>query len=366
MKIKLLTLLSLLALLPVKAMSQDNSGWVNLFNGEDLQGWQVLNGRAEFKVEGGVIIGMSKLKTPNTFLATERNYGDFILEYEARMEDGLNSGVQIRSLSTSDYRDGRVHGYQVELDGSPRGWSGGIYDEARRGWLYNLECNPQAKKAYKHEEWNKFRVEVIGNNIRVWLNGVPAADIVDDMTASGFIALQVHSIGDDEDKAGRTVQFRNIKIKTDKLDEEKTAALNEIAQISYLTNQLTERERAEGWQLLWDGKTTDGWRGAKLDHFPEKGWKIEKGVLSVLKSGGGESAFGGDIVTTKKYGNFALEVDFKYTKGANSGIKYFVDTELNRVKAQPSDVNIRFSMMNTIRMQKWGQLETEPWLRFMI
>jgi len=207
---------------------------------------------------------------------------------------------------------------------------GGIYDEARRGWLYNLECNPSAKSAYKAQEWNKFRIEAIGNSIRVWLNGVPTADIIDDMTAEGFIALQVHGIGEDKEKEGKIVQFRNIRILVENLDQHKTPITNKIPQISYLTNKLTEREKAEGWELLWDGKTTDGWRGARLDHFPKKGWKIENGVLSVEKSGGGESTYGGDIVTEKKYTNFELEVDFKITEGANSGIKYFVDPNLNQ------------------------------------
>jgi len=95
-------------------------------------------------------------------------------------------------------------------------------------------------------------------------------------------------------------------------------------------NTLTPKEKEDGWQLLWDGKTTDGWRGAKLTAFPTKGWEIQDGVLRVDPSGGAESANGGDIVTIKKYKNFILKVDFKITKGANSGIKYFVDTDLNK------------------------------------
>jgi hypothetical protein len=319
------------------------NNWVDLFNGKNLQGWQVLNGNAEFKVENGVIVGVSKMNTPNTFLATKRDYGDFILEFEAKLDDGLNSGVQIRSLSTPEYQNGRVHGYQVEIDASPRAWSGGIYDEARRGWLYNLECNPTAKPAYKSQAWNKFRVEAIGHHLRVWLNGVPTADVVDDMTASGFIALQVHGI-DDSTKAGKTVQFRNIRIMTENLAQEKTPATNDIPQNSYLTNRLTEREKSEGWQLLWDGQTTNGWRGARLDHFPEKGWKIENGLLTVVKSAGGESQFGGDVVTLKKYRNFTLEADFKITPGANSGIKYFVDTELN--KGEGSSIGCEFQILD--------------------
>jgi hypothetical protein len=142
----------------------------------------------------------------------------------------------------------------------------------------------------------------------------------------------VHGIGNKEHLVGKKVRFRNIRILTENLEQDMTPVTDNITQVSYLTNQLTEREKKEGWQLLWDGKTTDGWRGAKSDKFPEIGWKIEEGILSVEPSGGAESAHGGDIVTIKKYQNFVLELDFKMTKGANSGIKYFVDPELNKGK----------------------------------
>ncbi len=147
MKLKTIFLSALLlSFLTVNA--QDNDGWKDLFNGKNLDGWKVLNGTAKFTVSDGVIVGTSKMNTPNTFLATEADYSDFILEYEAKIAPSLNAGVQIRSLSKADYRDGRVHGYQVELDPSKRAWSGGIYDEGRRGWLYNLECNPEGKEVY--------------------------------------------------------------------------------------------------------------------------------------------------------------------------------------------------------------------------
>lgn len=312
--------------------AQKDDAWKNLFNGKNLKGWEVLNGTAEFKVQDGIIVGTSILNTPNTFLATKELYDDFILEYEAKIDPLLNAGVQIRSNSLKDYKNGRVHGYQVELDPSKRAWSGGIYDEARRGWLYNLECNPEGKEAFKQGEWNKFRIEAIGNNIRVWLNGVQTADLVDDMTASGFIALQVHGINGNAEKEGKAILYKGIRIITENLDKYKTPETDEILQVSYLNNTLSEREKKEGWKLLWDGETTKGWRGAKIKSFPEKGWYIEDGLLKVEAADGGESAHGGDIVTIEKYKNFVLEVDFKYSEGANSGIKYFVDTELNKGK----------------------------------
>lgn len=310
------------------ASTGQEADWQDLFNGKDLKGWTLLNGTAEFEVKDNIITGTAKVGTPNTFLATDKMYDDFILEFEFKVDDGLNSGVQFRSHSLKDYRDGRVHGYQYEIDPSDRAWTGGIYDEARRGWLYTLINNPDGQKSYKNEEWNTARIEAIGSSIRTWLNGVPAVDLIDDMTLSGFIALQVHSVG--EANAGKKVSWRKIRILTDNLEQFTTPQTsNGIEQINAIANTISEREEQEGWKLLWDGKTTDGWRGARLDHFPEKGWVIDDGILKVMSSGGAEAAFGGDIVTIKKYKNFVLKVDFKITEGANSGIKYFVDPDLN-------------------------------------
>ncbi|NDV67411.1 DUF1080 domain-containing protein [Dysgonomonas sp. 25] len=112
-------------------------------------------------------------------------------------------------------------------------------------------------------------------------------------------------------------------------------------------NRLTEQEIREGWSLLWDGKTTNGWRGAKLSTFPQKGWSIKDGVLKVHKSGGGESSNGGDIVTIQKYKNFILKVDFKITPGANSGIKYFVNSDLN--KGEGSAIGCEFQILDDER-----------------
>lgn len=300
-----------------------------IFNGKDLTGWEVKNGKAPFKVENGVIVGTFVPGTPNTFLCTNDTYGDFILEFEAWLGSG-NSGVMFRAQAKEEYNNGRVHGYQMELDSEPRDWTGGIFDEARRDWLYPMEYNQESKGTFVKSEWNSFRIEAIGNELRTWVNGVPMAYLIDDVDAEGFIGLQVHSIAENSDIEGDVVKFRNIRICTSNLDQHITNEGREITKVSYLTNQLTKYEEEEGWKLLWDGKTTEGWRGARLKTFPEKGWFIEDGQLVVDANDGAESENGGDIVTVDEYENFILEVDFKMTEGTNSGIKYFVDTELNK------------------------------------
>lgn len=331
--------LLLLFLLCASVVSAQN--WEPLFNGKNLSGWKKLNGKAEYKVVDGAIVGVSKMGTPNTFLATKKTYGDFILEFDFKIDDGLNSGVQLRSESKKEYKNGRVHGYQFEIDPSKRAWSGGIYDEARRNWLYPLTQNPSAQTAFKHNEWNKARIEAIGNTIATWINGVPCANIWDDMTPAGFIALQVHAIGDKANE-GKTVSWKNIRICT--MDVERYQTARKAPEINVIANTISPNEAKEGWKLLWDGKTSEGWRGAKLNSFPKKGWKMEDGILKVMKSGGAESANGGDIVTTKKYKNFILKVDFKITEGANSGVKYFVNPDMN--KGAGSAIGCEFQILD--------------------
>jgi len=314
---------TIISLMLVCACSCSSDGWEKLFNGKDLAGFKQLNGQAPYKVENGMLIGVSVSGQPNSFLATEKDYGDFILEFEVLCDDGLNSGVQFRSLSLPEYQNGRVHGYQCEIDPSDRAWSGGIYDEARRGWLVTLLDNEAGRQAYRKNDWNHYRIEAIGEKIRIWLNGVNTANLYDNETLTGFIAFQVHGIGNQTALEGKEIKWKNIRILTTNLEANlKQGPL--APEVNMIPNFLTDFEKVNGWRLLFDGRTTNGWRRAHSDAFPTFGWKVEDGQIIVEKSGGGEAAFGGDIVTVDEFSAFELSVEFKYTKGANSGIKYFV------------------------------------------
>jgi hypothetical protein len=296
------------------------AGFTPLFNGKNLDGWQPLNGKAKFEARDGEIVGTTVFGEPNSFLATQKTYGDFILEFEFKLDSQMNSGVQFRSQSLPEYQNGRVHGYQFEIDPSSRAWTGGIYDEGRRDWLYPLDLNPAAKSAYKSGVWNQCRIECLGNTLRTFVNGQAAGYVVDDLTPNGFIALQVHSIAK-PGEAGKTIRWRNIYINTNP----KTAsphAGNFL--VNLIPNSVSPHEMANGVRLLWDGKTTNGWRGANKTQFPANGWQIENGTLQVLPSAGAESQNGGDIVTEAEYGAFVFQFEFKLTDSANSGVKYFV------------------------------------------
>ncbi len=296
--------------------SAQDDGWTRLFNGKDLTGWEQKNGEAKFEVKDGMIVGTTVLNTPNSFLCTEKVYGDFIFEVELLVEENMNSGIQFRSESKPDYRDGRVHGYQCEVDPSDRAWSGGIYDEARRGWLYPLTLNPDARSALEVGEWNHYRIECIGNSLRTWVNGVPAAHLIDDMTPEGFIALQVHGIGNNQEAEGHQIKWKNIRIKTEDL---KPAPDEGIHVENLIPNHLSDAEKAQGFELLFDGKSTENLKSAGGEEFPSQGWTVENGVLAVQGGAGG-----GDIITRETYGPFELKFEFSLSKGANSGVKYCI------------------------------------------
>ena len=332
-----LILATALVLAAAPVFAQD--GWIALFNGTTLDGWQEHSGQARYSVDNGILTGESVAGSGNSFLCTTQTFENFELELEYKCDARLNSGVQIRSEvfpdATTNIIDGkeipfaadRVHGYQCEIDMDVtrgRMWSGGIYDEARRGWLFpvggekskpGMAFSEQGRSVSKPGEWNKLRIVADGPAIKTWLNGVPRAEINDTLTPRGLIALQVHGVGDATEKVGLKVSFRNLRLR-----EIKTG-----------NNVLTGPEKADGWHLLWDGQTVNGWRSPKSDAFPNKSWVLKDGELTVVASGNAESQAGGDIITRKTYSNFELVADFRTTTGCNSGIKIFVQPNLDPV-----------------------------------
>ncbi|HWR52470.1 MAG TPA: DUF1080 domain-containing protein [Bryobacteraceae bacterium] len=268
-----------------------------LFDGKTLKGWEQCNGTAKYWVEKGAIAGRTVEGSPNSFLCTTKAYGDFILEFDVKVDPVLNSGVQIRShryaeaatVKTFDgkkivdrkHEAGRVHGYQVEISNEESGASGGIYDEARRGWLHNIASDPAASKAFKDNEWNRYRVVAYRDTVKTWINGVPCADVVDPVDQSGFIALQVHQF---KGEKPAEVRWRNIRI-----------------------HDMGRHE----WKPLFDGKTLDGWAKRGGGTFT-----VEDGAIHGKTVPGDERA--GYVVSERSFKNVTARVRFKIPSG-NSG-----------------------------------------------
>ena len=263
----------------------------SVFNGKNLDGWIKRGGKATYAVEDGVIVGTCSVKGGgNTFLCTEKEYGDFILELEIKADNGLNSGVQIRSHcfetnTTYDFGNkiikipaDRVHGYQVEVDHQAgRRWSGGIYDEARRGWLNPLATNSPAGLAFKIGEWNKYRIECRGPSIKTWVNDIPAADLVDAETLKGFIGLQVHSA----DKPEYQVRFRNVRLQ-----------------------DLGKRQ----WQTAWDCSSFEG-----TEKQGAAKWALENGILHASHSK--DETQSGSLLGGAAMSDFTIRFKYKLVNG---------------------------------------------------
>ena len=224
-KHRVVSLGAVLALvLSLGAVAAEEDGWAKLFDGKTLDGWIQKNGIATYRVEDGTIVGKTAPGSPNSFLCTEKDYGDFELEFEVKLFDNeLNSGVQIRSLTKEpegDAKFGRVNGPQIEIEASGEngGESGYIYAEACGGWM-TPDDKRIPKKIFKDGEWNKYRIVATGARIQTWINGEAVEDLIDEARfeshPKGFIGLQVHGVGD---KGPFQVAWRNIRIKV--LDKE--------------------------------------------------------------------------------------------------------------------------------------------------
>ena len=252
-----------------------------VFNGKNLDGWKAVGG-AKFSVEDGAIVGKTGDGTFG-WLCAEKTYGDFILELEVKITSG-NSGIQIRSHLDEKKKGDKMVGDQIEVDPSPRAWSGGLYDQGRRGWLQNLTNNPAARAAFKTNEWNKYRIECDGASIKSWVNGVAATDYLDVMDLDGLLALQVHSGKNAE------VRFRNLR-------------LQDLGR--------------HVWKPAWNGKDfSDG-------HIIGKGdWKVEDGMIhgTHVKT---EKEFC-HLVSNDTESDFVVRLKFKSLKG-NSGLYFRIE-----------------------------------------
>ena len=222
------TVLVLVVLMAGFCAAAQAGEWVSLFDGKTLKGWTQRNGIANYVINDGTIEGRTTPGSPNSFLCSDKHYGDFELEFEVLCDEGLNSGVQIRSLQkgredepagVKTDHSARVYGPQIEIETSP-GEAAYVYGEATGlGWLSKGSAPgakaPDTHSVYKNGEWNKFRVVAKGVRIQTFINGKQIEDIrhegIYETHPKGFIGLQVHGVGD---RGPYKVAWRNIRIRT--------------------------------------------------------------------------------------------------------------------------------------------------------
>src|SRR5581483_6986768 len=280
----------LLTLVPLAAALAADAPFVPMFDGKTLNGWEVCNGSATYTIEKGVITGTTAKGSPNSFLCTKKEYGDFVMEFDVITDPALNSGVQIRShrypeeMTVTIFNGkqtiqrkqpkNRVHGYQVEIANEAGGQNGSIYDEARRGWIAMMKPDAPGIKAYHDNQWNHYRVEAKGDSIKTWVNGVQCADLRDPLDQTGFIALQVHQFSGAQPAQ---VRFRNVRIQ--------------------------DLGRST-WKPVWDGKTLKGWNARGGAEF-----KVEDGAIHA-KSKPDDPAIG-FLVSDQAFGDLTIRLKFK-------------------------------------------------------
>jgi len=210
---------ALILSVPVFAQ-KDDAPWKSLFNGKNLDGWKMVGSKGVAYVKDGEIICHRTPDTPeHTFVTSERKYSNFILEIDFKLDPpGFSTGVLIRCIDAKanpDTTKVRLYGYQVKIDDrKARRWTGGIFDDfgGTWHWLYDLTDNVKAQEAFKMGEWNTFHIEAIGNNMKVWINDVPATNLINDKYSKGYIALKIHGAKAGQSGTELLQHFRNIRI----------------------------------------------------------------------------------------------------------------------------------------------------------
>ena len=191
--------------------------WKEIFNGVDLGGWSIVGSEGKFWVEDSAIMCHQVSNTPeHTFLSTNKEYDNFILECKVKIDEGYSSGILFRCVEAPDTASTSLFGYQTKIDPSPRKWTGGImvHYGYMFQWYYTLKDDSIAREAFRINEWNRFRIEAIDTSIKIWINDIPTCNLINSDYIKGTIALKIHSLGNDPEKEAVKGYFKNIRMIT--------------------------------------------------------------------------------------------------------------------------------------------------------
>ncbi len=280
--------------------SSTQNGWISLFDGETTDGWIQHGGDAKFDARDGVLVGTAVADSPNSYLCTKQMYEDFVLEFDVKMDEGFNSGLQIRTRPEK----GHVYGPQVDIlpEGRPAGYIYGVYekDTDRRGWL---SPDRSFTDAHRSGKWNHYRIKAVGSRIQTWVNNQKVADLSDtEIAPTGVIGIQVHSVS--EKHAGRQVRIKNLRLKP-------------------LNNN--------DWKSLFNGRSLDGWKNP-YDH----GKPLVKNGEIRLHSEGGKYF----LASENAFDDFIFEASVKVPdRDGNSGIHFRSKIKSGRVFGYQAEVD---------------------------
>jgi len=288
----------LISIAACSVTNAEDPGFVDLFNGKNLEGWTQRNGTATYRIEGDCIVGKTSEGSPNSFLCTDKLYGDFELKFDVKVDTELNSGVQIRSQSVGDKPEGRVNGPQVEI--SLDGMAGYVYGESAGGWM-TPDADRHSHQHFIDGEWNTYQIVAVGNKIETWINGHQISDLTHEERfkthPKGFIGLQVHGVG--ARKGPFEVRWRNLKLR-----------------------DLT------GFKSLYNGKDLTGWKTTG-NWLPQNDGSI---LIQPREGEKGWERYDAYLWSEKKYKNFVLDVEYSYPPGGNSGVYFRVGDTSDPVK----------------------------------
>ncbi|MBN2639409.1 MAG: DUF1080 domain-containing protein [Bacteroidales bacterium] len=290
---------------------EKNEGWELLFDGIALNGWHDYNGDSltgPWGVEDGAIKAEGHGNDANGYIVTNRQFDNFILSWDWKISKGGNSGMMYHVVQNSDYEVPYATGPEYQLIDNIN-FDGKLEEWQKCGADYAMYLPDSTKLNINTAgEWNNSQIVFDNGHVEYWMNGQKTLEFESwspdwysrkstgkwknfpdyGEKECGVICLQDH---------GYPAWFKNIKIK-----------------------QLPKNKKEE-W--LFDGTSTDAWRSVSTDSFPQTGWEVNHNKL-IVKAQEGNIPAGADIITVKKYANFILELDYKLTTHANSGVKYFV------------------------------------------
>ncbi len=293
----------------LEEITPSEGGWVELFDGKTLKGWTPTGGRydgkAEWTVEDGAIVGREASGGAGGLLYTEKEYENFEVEFDAWISYPFDSGIFPRMKPRSE---GNKLGAQLTLDHRPGGEIGAVYSDG----FY--QHNWTGSDKFKRDGWNQIRLRCVGTPMHLvcWVNGELLTDyqLPEDsgnFATEGKLGLQVH--GSSGAPEGSKAMFRNLRLRTLPSGNSFEPMRGKRGKAGFV--ELTKVGKEAGWRSLFNGKNLDGWK----PHGGDSGYVVKEGEMRFLNKGSSHH-----LRTTEDFQDFQLRLEFQIDRSANSGL----------------------------------------------